>query len=557
MLLGRLQALGPVIGHICEIAGTPGLSLGVLYHGEVIHQANFGLRDVEAHLPPDENTIYVLGSLTKAVTAAMVAILVDEGKLSWITQLQHVIPTFRRPNYDPTRNITISDLLSHRTGLPSYDSFWLQSDNQAPILRKDAVSILSYVPVAADLRTELIYNNLAYEVLGQVIETVSSTSFSSFLTNHILKPLGMNQTFYTSPPTSYRNIAKAYTTLQNTSVLSLPAPIYGEGVLMGPAGGIRSSVHDLLILYSAFIDAANSQIEKHRATIPDNPLKQLGHLWQGLIAVPLSTVREASYASGWLRVQLPAPMGMGSGPGVDPMLGEGLPSRLGLFHEGNIPGYTTFTAVFPETSSAVVVLSNSLGLTDSARLVGQLLIEALFGNTVNTTDYIEYASSTARESASAMAVIRQQLVQGRTVKSPTNPLKAYVGIYYNSINTFCIEISEGNGHLRVHFMGRKYEGFKLQPYQHNSFFWHLSYDELAQRARYTTYPKEYYVIEFNCIDDPEGDPAAYDVECKMMNALRWKHEFTIQGKGEIFYRKDHNEEPFDQNMAQAVFNNEL
>ncbi|KAI0112037.1 putative D-aminoacylase [Nemania sp. FL0031] len=548
MLLGSLQALGPVISQICETAGTPGLSLGVLHHGEVIHQANFGFRDVDARLPPDDHTAYVVGSLTKAITAAMVAILVDEGKLTWTTQLHDIIPTFQRAEYDSTSNITITDLLSHRTGLPSYDSFYLLSDNKIPIPRTDAVPILSYVPIAADLRTEFIYNNLAYEVLGQVIEKVSGTDFSSFLTSRILKPLQMTQTFYTVSPSDYKNVAKGYNALQNASVFPVPPPIYGDDVMMGSAGGIRSSVHDLLILYSAFIDAANSQIENRPSVIPRNPLRQLSHLFRGMVSLPLSTLREASYASGWLRVQLPAPMGFGSGPGIDPMLGEGLPSRLGLFHEGNIAGYTTFVAVFPETSSAVVVLSNSLGLTDTTGLVGQMLIEELFGNTVNATGYTEYAKLTARQGAVIMDNIKIQLMQRRTTFKPSNPLQEYIGTYYNSINNFFIEIRERAGHLEVHFMGL--EGFALEPYQHNSFFWHMSHNEVVQRARYTAYPMEYYIIEFGHISD-EGD-ATYNAESNTINALRWKHESAVKGKGEIFRKRGRTHELFGQGNGQEI-----
>ncbi|KAF2971292.1 hypothetical protein GQX73_g2242 [Xylaria multiplex] len=548
-LLDRLQGLGAIISQICDIAGTPGLSLGVLHHGQMIHQANFGLRDVEARLSPDEHTVYVLGSLTKAITAAMIGILVDEGKLSWTTQLQDVLPAFHRAKYDPTNNITITDLLSHRTGLPSYDSLWLLSDNRIPISREDAISILSYVPVAADLRTELVYNNMAYEVLGRVIEHISGTDFSSFLTSRILRPLGMNETFYTSPPLDLVNVAKPYTALQNASVFPVPSPIYGEDVLMGPAGGIRSSVHDILLLYNAFIDAANSQIGGAEPIISQNPLRQLGHIWQGRISLPLSTVREASYASGWLRMQLPAPVGLGR-PSLGPILGEGMPSRLGLFHEGSLPGYTTFAALFPETSSAVVVLSNSLGLANSVELVGRLLIEELFGNTVNTTEYIEYATRTARERVAAMPMIKRQLMQNRSGHSPVNPLKTYVGTYCNSINTFFIKIREEKGYLRVHFMGLDSEGFDLQPYQYNSFFWYLSHDELSQRARYTVYPKEYYVLQFGWVSD--GVDTSYHVESDTINAVRWKHEFAVDDKGEIFRRRDCKSMPFGQDEAQLV-----
>jgi CubicO group peptidase (beta-lactamase class C family) len=522
--------------------------LGVLHQGEVVHQANFGFRHVDAGLPPDDDTVYVVCSLTKAITAAMVGILVDEGKLSWTTQLHQILPEFQRAPYDPANNITVTDLLSHRTGLPSYDSFWLSSHNKIPIPRAEAVALLSYVPTAADLRTEFIYNNLGYEILGQLIEKVSGTKFSTFMTNSILKPLNMTRTFYTTLPSHFDNVAQGYTALQNASVFPVPPPIYGDDVLMGPAGGVRSSVHDLLILYSAFIDAANSEIENRTPIPPLNPLRQLSHIFQGMVSVPLATLREVSYASGWLRVQLPAPVGLGRGPGIDPMLGEGLPSRLGLFHEGNIPGFTTFTAIFPETRSAVVVLSNSLGLTDTTKLVGQLLIEELFGNTINSTDYTAYAALAAKQAAATMSEIKSQLIHSRDTKAPYHSLPTYTGTFYNSIHNFFINISASTGQLRVHFMGD--EGFVLHPYQCNSFFWSMSHDELVQLARYTSYPMEYYIIEFGYVGN-DGD-STFDTDSDIINALRWKHEFSVQVKGEIFRMESQRHEPFDQRQQQSV-----
>ncbi|KAK4205568.1 putative D-aminoacylase [Triangularia verruculosa] len=538
----KFQALGPLIAEICGFAGTPGLSLGVLHHGKVTHQANFGLRDVNSQAAPDENTSFVVGSLTKAITAAMVAIMVEDGKLAWNTQLRDVLQDFHRDARDPAVNITITDLLSHRTGLPSYDSLWLLSDNRIPIHRADAAPLLGHVPIAADLRTEFIYNNIAYEVLGQVIEKVSGTDYFSFLKERILNPLGMERTFYTDWPSNATNVAKAYYALHNASAYPIPPPLYGKDVLIGAAGGIRSSVSDLLTLYRALIDAANTQIEGHEPIIPHNPLRQLNYILQGKISLPLSTVREASYASGWLRLQLPSPMGLGGdhGPGIDPMLGKGLPSRLGFFHQGNIPGFTSFAAVFPETSSAVVVLTNSLGLTDSPRLVGQLLIEELFGNAINATDYSEYAKVNARESAATMSNVEKELIRHRTVYQPLHPLSEYVGKYYNLIGNFFIEIQELNGGLAISFMGTDRDRFDLEPYQCNSFFWVASHDEMAQRARYTTSPKEFYIIKFGHINIEAGSDTDSDSDFDVINGLWWKHEFTLQGKGE-FFRKSKQE----------------
>ncbi|EED12078.1 D-aminoacylase, putative [Talaromyces stipitatus ATCC 10500] len=551
-LLARLQALIPLITDICRIAGTPGLSLGVLHHGQVVYQANVGFRNVEAELPTDNDTVYMIASLAKPLTAAMVGILVDEGKLDWTTQLQDVVPEFHRQ--DAAMNITVTDLLSHRTGLPSYDALWLLTDNKILLDRADAISILNYVPAAMPLRTEFVYNNMAYEALSQIIEKASGTDYASFLRDRILEPLGMSQTFHPHPPMDDANVAVPYTALRNATPFQIPQPLCDRNILLGPSGGIRSSVRDMLLLYKAFIDAARAEFGRFATTtVPQNPLKRMKYLWRGMISLSVPTLREYSYASGWFRAQLPAPPPLvyDDGPGINPLIGEGLPSRLALLHGGFFAGFTSWAAVFPETDSAVVVLSNSMPLADTTRLVGQLLIEELFGNTINKTQYIEYVKSTSERIGSYMSRIKSDLLRHKTVETPAYPLQAYVGTYYNAVGNVYIEICETpSGRLRMYFMGSASDGFDLKPYQHNSFFWWMSHDEMAQRSRYTTWPKEYYIIKFEHVDDGSG---ARGVFGSPINSLRWKHEFAIDDDGELFQKSDYEEMSGLYEQQQSLF----
>ncbi len=191
-------------------------------------------------------------------------------------------------------------------------------------------------PAVAPLRTEFRYNNLAYEALGQVIEKVSGTDYASFLRHRVLEPLGMSQTFYTDFPADDANVALPYIALRNATPFQIPQPIHGNNVMIGAGGGIRSSVRDMLRFYNALIDAAHAEIGGFADTVPQNPLKGLKHIWRGMVSLPAPTLREYSYAFGWFRVQLPAlpPFADDHGPGINPPLGQGLPSRLGLIHGG-------------------------------------------------------------------------------------------------------------------------------------------------------------------------------------------------------------------------------
>lgn len=112
-----LANLSPKIKELMTIAGTAGVSLGVLHHGEIVHCANFGFRDVDANLSVDEETIFPIGSLTAAIVSATIALLVEERLLTWDTKVIDVLPDFQ-PQDEVLRNLTtITDVLSHRTGM--------------------------------------------------------------------------------------------------------------------------------------------------------------------------------------------------------------------------------------------------------------------------------------------------------------------------------------------------------------------------------------------------------------------------------------------------------
>ncbi|MBE3047050.1 beta-lactamase family protein, partial [Candidatus Bathyarchaeota archaeon] len=119
--------LSSQIAEISRLSGIPGVSVGVIDNGEIIHQASYGFCDVENQVPCD-NESTVLGSLSKAFTSTLLAQLVENGRLNWTDPLRQILPEFQRSTSDLSRHTNIADLLSHRTGLSAFDSLWLGSD---------------------------------------------------------------------------------------------------------------------------------------------------------------------------------------------------------------------------------------------------------------------------------------------------------------------------------------------------------------------------------------------------------------------------------------------
>ena len=123
-LKGRIESLMPIIDKICQESSSSGLSFGILHHGVVIHKSDIVYREVESRQRPDSNTLYCINSMTKALTAAAIGVLVEERKLHWDTPVHTIIPEFGKGHGSIGEMITIVDLLSHRSRIASPDTFF-------------------------------------------------------------------------------------------------------------------------------------------------------------------------------------------------------------------------------------------------------------------------------------------------------------------------------------------------------------------------------------------------------------------------------------------------
>lgn len=528
--------LSPKITEISRLSGIPGVSVGVIDNGDIVHQASYGLCDVENEIPCDSESVFVIGSVSKAFTATLLAHLVGEGRLNWTDSISQILPEFQRPSSDLSSHATVADLLSHHAGLSAFDSLWLGSDNIPLLDRSDSINILSYLPQEKPFRGSWLYNNFAFDVLGHVIERISGSSYSSFLHDHLLQPLGMKRTYYTEAAGQLENEAKPYAALADASPVRISPALAGENVLMGPAGGIRSCVSDLLIIYNALMDAAAEDMEVNTAPKParkNRPLalSQLPAMWTGWNVLPMPLVREHSAGYGWLRAQLPSVLAQHRGdPELSPLVGAGAPSRLAIWHSGDIAGYQTHVTLFPETKQAVVVLSNSESLNDGSKYISDLLIEALLDNLDNAPDYVEIARKTAAMAASRMDGVYKNLMDGRTRSKPSRTPRTYTGKYFNAVENFFIDIFLQEDSLYLSFMGRERDTFMLEAYGDDSFFWFLTHDEAARLARDDGYGTEFYILRFGSVG---GDSNVIDT-------LWWKHEPSLSQSGEAFKRQMEN-----------------
>ncbi|KAF2831090.1 beta-lactamase/transpeptidase-like protein [Ophiobolus disseminans] len=180
------------------LSGAPGLAIGVYHQGQVIHEDYRGLRDVEESLPVYENTIFHVASLTKAITAVAVDILVDRGELGWDTPIEDVLPVFKDHQSKKLR-LSVVDFLSHRTGTTWGDALYMQSNNNIMFPKSENLKTFQYLPTVAEPCTRFIYNNHAFNIPGFIIEQLSGQSYGAFLKNNVFDLLKMSRTFTENP----------------------------------------------------------------------------------------------------------------------------------------------------------------------------------------------------------------------------------------------------------------------------------------------------------------------------------------------------------------------
>src|SRR3989441_3837478 len=170
--------------------GVPGLSVAIVKDGKVVVAKGYGVRKMGESAPVDENTLFGIGSNTKAFTTAALATLVDEGKISWNDPVYERLPGFQM--YDPyvSHEMTIRDLLCHRSGMGLGEGDLLFWPNTT-FTRDEVIYRLRFMKPATSFRSHYAYDNLLYLAAGQIIPAVTGKSWEAYVREKILQPLGM------------------------------------------------------------------------------------------------------------------------------------------------------------------------------------------------------------------------------------------------------------------------------------------------------------------------------------------------------------------------------
>jgi len=240
----RAQARDPLAGLDAYIEkarqdwGIVGLAVAIVRGDSVIYARGFGRRHVDRPEPVDARTLFAIGSNTKAITAAALGMLQDEGKLSLDDPVIQHLPTFQLQDPYATREMRVRDLLTHVSGLPRYDMVWYA----APISREEIVRRLRHAPPGWSFRSRFGYQNIMYIAAGEVVEAVSGMSWDDFIARRFFEPLGMTES--NTSIKAFRpggNVAQPHAKVEGKPV-AIP---WRDIDNAGPAGSINSNVLEM------------------------------------------------------------------------------------------------------------------------------------------------------------------------------------------------------------------------------------------------------------------------------------------------------------------------
>jgi CubicO group peptidase (beta-lactamase class C family) len=454
LVLALLAAQQPALpadldGYVAKVMQTfevPGLSLAVVKDGKVLLARGYGVRRMGDPAPVDGKTQFGIASNTKIFTATALALLVEEGKLAWDAPVIRYLPGFAM--YDPfvTRELTIRDLLVHRSGLGlgAGDLLWWPPSSYN---RKEIASRLRYIKPATSFRSAYAYDNVLYAVAGEVIEAVSGLTWENFVATRILAKVGMAASDVRHSAAGMAgNVAGTHARIDGT--VRPIAPFLSDNT--NPAGGIMAGADDMAKWVMVQLDSGRTadggRLFSTRTT---------RELWTIVTPIPIG---EPAPELRDLRSNF---NGYALGLGVRDFRG-----RKMLSHTGGLPGYLSRVTMLPELRLGVVVLTNQES-GNAFNVLTNRILDHFVGAT--SPDYLGIAVKAEAAEAARLAKAATTRTAGRDSSSgPSLPLARYAGTYRDDWYGDITIAQEGN-RLVLRFSRTPSLVGDLSHWQHDTF----------------------------------------------------------------------------------------
>lgn len=401
----RIVELEPRFEKVLKDWKAVGFAVAVVNRNKIIYSKGFGYRNLEKKIPVTSNTLFAIGSCTKAFTASLIGMLDSEKVLDIDKPVHKYLPDLIFYNNGMTDNITLRDMMCHRTGLPRHDYSWYLFSTSS---RDSLVKRIQYMEPTAGVRDKWQYNNFMFMLQGVIVEKLTGQKWEQNIRSKILTPLNMNRTNFSVLDMAKDSDASLGYYLKNDSIIK-KINYYNIGA-MGPAGSINSSVNEMSnwvitwvqggkfngkeIIPSSFREQAISSQMVIGAALPEREVPD---------------VFFSNYGFGWSLVAYRG--------------------HYRVEHGGNIDGFSASTCFFPTDSIGIIVLTNQNGSAVPS------IIRNLIADKVLNLPYIDWSANRRKAVDKAKAAAEQakknSTSQRKPGTKPSHPLKDYEGLYSN------------------------------------------------------------------------------------------------------------------------------
>ncbi|HWW17175.1 MAG TPA: serine hydrolase [Candidatus Saccharimonadales bacterium] len=404
----RLDGFDAYMAQTLKDWNTPGIGVGIVVNDKLVFAKGYGYRDYEKKLPFTPATLQQIASNSKLFTAIAAGMLVEQGKLTWDKPVRDSVPTIQFYNDQLNNNITLRDMLSHRTGVTRHDSIWFRS----PFTRKELFEKLKYLEPQEPMRQTFLYNNLMFSAVGEIIELKSGQRWEQFVRERILTPLDMTSTSYSiSDMTQHPDHGVPFREKRDSFEL-YKIPYYEDTEGVAPAGAIISNIDELSHWLIALM---NDGKYNGKQVLPARVLKET---LQPAIGLP-NTQGEAL---GYWELLNPA-----YGMGRQTVSYRG---HLLAFHGGDLPGFHSQISFMPNDKIGVIVLVISNHSAPLYNVVSYNVYERLLGMDQTPWSQRRLQERLANKKAATEARAKAGADRVPNTK-PSHPLASYAAEYEN------------------------------------------------------------------------------------------------------------------------------
>ena len=408
--------------------GVPGMEILIIKDNEVLLEKGYGVKNIETNEPVTSETLMAIASNSKAFTSAALAQLVDSEKITWDDKVIDYLPYFKMYDDYVTQNMTIRDLLCHRSGLATFsgDLIWYGTHHS----REEVVKRAKYLEPSFEFRDGYGYQNIMFIAAGLVVEKVTGLSWNDYVKNNFLTPLGMK---HTVTSTLDLNASKDVSAPHNYK-FNKQIPIqWINWDNMAPAGSIISCVSDMKFWLQAQMNEG----------VFNNDT-----LWSKQRSAEMWAVETPKPISSWSKENFPSKTfdGYGLGWGLFNLHGEKI-----VTHGGGYDGFISRVAMVPEENLGIVILTNTNTWLPSPLMYS--VLDAFLCDSKEKKDwsqfYLEIKNSADESDMIDLAALEAERV---LETAPSLDLNGYAGTYH----------SENYGDLKIRMIGDQL-AFQFEP----------------------------------------------------------------------------------------------